>query len=171
MAELTPRERLQPSLLDRLTDDEPDQSQESRDKRVLSMNRLRECVLRDLAWLFNASRMPEDSDIERYPFAARSTINFGLPPLAGVTARSLDVDGLEFILRQVIVDFEPRILRNSLRVRASFTEERMSHNALTFEIEGELWGQPMPIQLYWKTEIDLESGQVKVEEASRTREH
>ena len=29
----------------------------------------------------------------------------------------------------------------------------------------------MPIQLYWKTEIDLESGQVKVEEASRTREH
>jgi hypothetical protein len=28
MAELTPRERLQPSLLDRLTDDEPDQSQE-----------------------------------------------------------------------------------------------------------------------------------------------
>ena len=42
---------------------------------------------------------------------------------------------------------------------------------LTFEIEGELWGQPMPLQLYWKTEIDLESGQVKVEEASRTREH
>ena len=36
MAELTPKERLQPSLLDRLTDDEPEQQQESRDKRVLS---------------------------------------------------------------------------------------------------------------------------------------
>jgi type VI secretion system protein ImpF len=170
MAELTPRERLQPSLLDRLTDDEPEKPQESRDKRVLSMNRLRECVLRDMAWLFNTSRMPDDSEVERYPFAARSTINFGLPPLAGMTARSLDVDKLEIILRQVIMDFEPRILRNSLRVSAAFTEERMSHNALTFEIEGELWGQPMPLQLYWKTEIDLESGQVKVEEASRTRE-
>ena len=54
--------------------------------------------------------------------------SFWLPPLAGVTARSLDVDGLELILRQVILDFEPRILRNSLRC-ASFTEERMSHNA------------------------------------------
>jgi type VI secretion system protein ImpF len=54
MAELTPQERLQPSLLDRLTDEEPDQLQESREKRVLSMSRLRDFVLRDLAWLFNA---------------------------------------------------------------------------------------------------------------------
>ncbi|HRD64901.1 MAG TPA: type VI secretion system baseplate subunit TssE [Candidatus Competibacter sp.] len=170
MAELTPKERLQPSLLDRLTDYEPDRSQESREKRVLSMNRLRECVLRDLAWLFNTSQMSSGDKIERYPFAARSVLNFGLPPLTGVTARSLDVDALEQSLRQAIIDFEPRILRNSLRVRAAFTEERMSHNALTFEIEGELWGQPMPLQLYWKTEIDLESGQVKVEESNQPRE-
>lgn len=33
MAELTPKDRLQPSLLDRLTDDEPDKTQESREKR------------------------------------------------------------------------------------------------------------------------------------------
>lgn len=32
MAELTSKERLQPSLLDRLTDDEPDKTQESRDQ-------------------------------------------------------------------------------------------------------------------------------------------
>jgi type VI secretion system protein ImpF len=169
MAELTPKERLQPSLLDRLTDEEPDKAQESREQRVLSMNRLRLGVLRDLAWLFNATRMPESSAIERYPFAAHSVINFGLPPLSGVTARSLDVNALEQTLRQVIIDFEPRILRQSLRVHAAFTEERMSHNALTFEIDGELWGQPMPLQLYWKTEIDLESGQVKVEESNRPR--
>ena len=91
MAELTPKERLQPSLLDRLTDEEPDKAQESREQRVLSMNRLRLGVLRDLAWLFNSTRMPESSAIERYPFAAHSVINFGLPPLSGVTARSLDV--------------------------------------------------------------------------------
>jgi type VI secretion system lysozyme-like protein len=170
MAELTPKERLQPSLLDRLTDDEPDRPQESRDKRVLSMNRLRECVLRDLAWLFNATQMASDEEIERCPFAARSVINFGLPPLSGATARNLDVAALEQSLRQAVMDFEPRIYRNSLRVRAALTEERMSHNALIFEIEGDLWAQPVPLQLYLKTEIDLESGQVKVEESSRTRE-
>jgi type VI secretion system protein ImpF len=171
MAELTSKERLQPSLLDRLTDDEPDRQQESRDKRVLSMNRLRECVLRDLAWLLNASCMPSSEGIERYPFAARSVLNFGLPSLAGMMAHGLDVIELEQVLRQVILDFEPRILRNSLRVHAALTEARMSHNALTFEIEGELWAQPLPLQLYLKTEIDLESGQVKVEESGQTRQH
>jgi len=47
----------------------------------------------------------------------------------------------------------------------------MSRSALTFEIEGELWAQPLPLQLYLKTEIDLESGQVKIEEAGQTRLH
>ena len=58
-------------------------SGESREKRVLSMNRLRDFVLRDLAWLFNADRPMRPDDMERYPFAARSVINFGIPPLAG----------------------------------------------------------------------------------------
>jgi len=167
MAELTPQERLQPSLLDRLTDDEPDQSQESREKRVLSMSRLRECVLRDLAWLFNASRPLSPDDLERYPFVAGSVVNFGIPPLAGMTVRILDLNMLENLLRQSVIDFEPRILRNTVRVRANLTAAQVSHNALTFEIEGELWGQPLPQQLYLKTEIDLESGQVKVEEGVR----
>ena len=171
MAELTPKERLQPSLLDRLTDDEPDHPQESRDKRVLSMLRLRECVLRDLAWLLNASCMPISEDIERYSFAARSVVNYGLPSLAGMMAHGLDAIALEQTLRQVLVDFEPRILRDSLRVRVDLTGEHMSRNALTFEIEGELWAQPLPLQLYLKTEIDLESGQVKIEEAGQTRLH
>ena len=167
MAELTPQERLQPSLLDRLTDDEPEQAQESREKRVLSMSRLREYVLRDLAWLLNAERCLTPEDMERYPFAARSVINFGIPPLAGLTIRILDLNMLENLLRQSIIDFEPRILADRLRVQANVTAAPMNHNALTFEIEGELWGQPLPQQLYLKTEIDLESGQVKIEEETR----
>ena len=58
MAEqLLPQDRLQPALLDRLTDDEPDKKQEPREARVLSKSRMRQSVLRDLAWLFNATRL------------------------------------------------------------------------------------------------------------------
>lgn len=171
MAELTQKDRLQPSLLDRLTDDEPDQSQESREKRILTINRLREYVLRDLGWLFNASCLMDEEAFSRYPFAARSVINFGLPPLAGTTVRGLDLEMLERRLRQAILDFEPRILGHSLRVRAMLTEEHMSHNTLTFEIEGDLWAQPLPLKLYLKTDIDLENGQVRVQEADRPGIH
>ena len=52
------------------------------------------------------------------PNARRSVINFGLPALSGQTASSLEVADLERAIRQAILDFEPRILPASLRVRA-----------------------------------------------------
>ena len=53
MPELLLKERLQPSLLDRLTDDRPQDKNESRDARVLTVPQLRASVLRDLCWLLN----------------------------------------------------------------------------------------------------------------------
>lgn len=171
MADLTPKDRLQPSLLDRLTDDEPDIKQESREKRVLSANRLRECVLRDLGWLLNSVRMPSSEEIERYPFAAHSVINFGLPPLSGNVVSGLDIKELENIMLQAIRDFEPRILRNSVKVQVILAKDLMAHNTLSFQIKGDLWAQPLPLQLYLKTEIDLENGLVRVEETGTTSTH
>jgi type VI secretion system protein ImpF len=171
MADLTPKDRLQPSLLDRLTDDEPDKKQESREKRVLSANRLRECVLRDLAWLLNSVQMPVSEEIDRYPFAAHSVINYGLPPLSGNVVSGLDIKELENIMRQAIRDFEPRILRSSVKVRAVLARDLMTHNTLSFEISGDLWAQPLPLQLYLKTEVDLENGQVRIEETSPSSAH
>jgi type VI secretion system protein ImpF len=166
MAELTPTERLQPSLLDRLTDDEPGEPQEPRHRRVLSIQKLRESVLRDVGWLLNTTNLAEVDLIERFPHVARSVVNYGLPDLAGLTASAVDLMELESLVRQAILDFEPRILRNTLTVKARGAEE-MNHNALVFEIHGELWAQPVPLELFLKTEIDLESGDFAVSEMSR----
>jgi type VI secretion system protein ImpF len=166
MAELTQQERLQPCLLDRLTDDDPDKKQESRDLRVVSLRRLREGVLRDLGWLLNATNMAVLEDLSEYPQVERSVLNYGMPALAGSLASSIDIDEFERRLYQAIVDFEPRILRDTLKVRLAVQTEQMSHNAMTFEIEGQLWAQPVPQRLYLKTEIDLELGEVKLSDYS-----
>jgi len=42
----------------------------------------------------------------------------------------------------------------------------MSHNAMTFYIEGELWADPVPLHIYLKTELDLESGDLKIFESA-----
>lgn len=165
MAELTQQERLQPSLLDRLTDEEPQQEQESRDKRVLSMRRLRESVLRDLAWLLNATRMDTLQNLENHPLAAHSVVNYGMPDVTGMTASGMNLTAIERAVRDSIWDFEPRILRNTVRVTARKNPDEMTHNALTFDIEGELWAQPVPLRIYLKTELDLEIGEVKVTES------
>jgi type VI secretion system protein ImpF len=167
MAELTPKERLQPSLLDRLTDDEPEQKQESRDKRILSPARLRESVRRDLSWLFNTPNMESVTDLEAFPQVAQSVVNFGLPGLAGRTTSGLELEDLERLLRQAIWSFEPRLLRSSIKVRLVADLRQMSHNALSFFIEAELWAQPIPLRLFLKTEIDLEAGVAQVIETGR----
>jgi type VI secretion system protein ImpF len=158
----TPQEQLQPALLDRLTDDEPDKKLEPRQMRVISKKRMREAVLRDLAWLFNTTRLDPDMDPARYPHARKSVINFGLPALAGETSSSLEVTDLERAVRQAILDFEPRILPASLRVRALEIGNFDNHNVIGVEISGQLWSQPVPIELLVRTEIDLETGQVEV---------
>ena len=165
MAELTPKERLQPSLLDRLTDDDPESRQEARDKRVLSMNKLRESVLRDLGWLLNSGNLDSVEDLDAYPLVKESVLNYGMPDLAGVTASGVDRSALERAVRQAIWDFEPRILRNSVKVRAVVSKDQMNRNALAFEIQGELWAQPVPLRLFLRTEVDLESGTFAVSEA------
>ena len=162
MAELTPKERLQPSLLDRLMDNEPDKTQESREQRVFSLTRLRDAALRDLAWLLNTTNLAAGQDLSAYPEVTSSVLNFGLPDLAGLSVSGTDVAELERTLRQAIANFEPRILRHTLSVRLDVNESQMSHNAMTFLIEGELWAQPVPLRLYLKTEIDLDSGDVRV---------
>ena len=167
--QLTPQEQLQPALLDRLTDEEPDKKLEPRQMRVMSKRRMREAVLRDLAWLFNTTRLDPDMDPAKFPYARRSVINFGLPALAGQTSSTLEVSDLERAVRQAILDFEPRILPASLRVRALEFQTLDSHNVIGVEISGQLWSQPIPIDLLVRTEIDLETGQVEVADLAPTR--
>ena len=170
VADLTPQERLQPALLDRLTDTEPDQKLEPREQRVMSRNRLRKAVLRDLSWLFNATRLEGQSDFSKAPHARRSVVNFGLPALSGQSASSVDVTGLERAIRQSIVDFEPRILATTLRVRALVDSDRLDHhNVIGVEIQGQLWAQPVPLELLVRTEIDLELGKVQIVELTSKR--
>lgn len=164
MPELTHKERLQPSLLDRLTDDEPTRQVESREQRVFSLTRLREAVLRDLAWLLNTTNLEAGIDLDGYPEVRHSVLNYGIPDLSGVSVSSANIGELERDLRQAIIDFEPRILRNSLTVWLQTNESQMNHNAMTFLIEGELWAQPVPLRMYLKTEIDLDIGDVRVTE-------
>lgn len=169
MAELSAKERLQPALLDRLTDDEPDRKQEAPESRVINAGRLRAGVLRDFRWLLNAVRA---SDREMPPGlhrAAESVLFFGLPPLTGETSSTLDAVALQQSIRQAILRFEPRVLPDSLEVEVIGSPGRLdSHNVIGVEIRGRLWAQPVPLEILLRTEVDLEDGTCEVREIGRT---
>ena len=158
------RDRINPSLLDRLTDEGPGRGSST------SLSELRRSVLRDLTWLFNTTQLFDAESAEAWPQVRNSVLNYGLPALAGSHASSLDINRLERALRQAIVDFEPRILPDSVTVKADLERESLDHhNVVSLHIAGLLWAQPVPIELLLRTQLDLESGQTRVEETTAGR--
>ena len=207
MARTALKERLLPSLLDRISDDDPlnaridllrikirntekllkklpvrSMDEEVRRNRaelmeslqdaraqylnltssVSSLKEIKDCVKRDLDWLLNAHCYAPAEDLLSYPQVMNSVVNYGLPDLAGVTASSVNLNELEKAMKQAIERFEPRLMSHTLKVKLIEDTEAMSHNALTFEIESELWSEPVPIHLRLRTELELENGTVSL---------
>lgn len=168
MADPRKEVQLQPSLLDRLTDDEPEIKSEPAVRRGLTTAKLRKSVVRDLSWLFNSSNLAAVQDLDDYPEVVNSVVNYGMPDFTGHTVSSIDVPEIERLLKRVIIEFEPRIIRRTLKVRLNVDPVEMSHNAMTFDIEGELWADPVPLHVYLKTKLDLEVGDIEVYDYSGT---
>ena len=163
MAELASRERLQPSLLDRLSDDEPGKTVEPRERRVLFLRTLREGVLRDLAWLLNTTNLFSIVPTEKLPYLSNCVLNYGMPDMAGISLASLNLNALERGIRQAIWDFEPRLIRDSVSVKALAGAKL--NNKIMFAIEADMWAQPYPEHLYLKTELDLDQGAILLTES------
>jgi type VI secretion system protein ImpF len=169
MATTDLRERLQPALLDRLTDDHRELTHDGDECRGLNKQQLRAAVLRDLAWLLNAVQPLLPKEAEAHPEAANSVLNFGMPPMSGQLASKVDMPSLTEALRQAILRFEPRILEHSLEVKPVDGQFMLdAHNVIEFQIHGYLWAQPIPLELMLRTQLDLEAGQVRVHDAAPT---
>jgi type VI secretion system protein ImpF len=165
MAEgITPLDKLQPCLLDRLTDDDPEKREESRSQRIVSLQRYKSGVLRDLEWLFNSvGHFPDERTgaltFSDYEEAYRSVLNFGIRQLYGRLAP--DLPEIEKQLFDALTVFEPRINRRTLSVKAT-----IDRNILSIELTGELWVNPLPETLFIKTELDLESSYSRMSEVA-----
>ncbi|MFZ4479347.1 MAG: type VI secretion system baseplate subunit TssE [Rhodoferax sp.] len=156
-------DRLQPALLDRLTDDEPGARHETPQHAVVSKGRLKRTVLRDLIWLLNTSAHHTSDQLDNYPEVRRSVLNFGIPVLSGKNFSGVDWRDLERQIHDAILAFEPRILADTLRVKALAPTDLLGHhNLLQFELRGELWSMPFPTELLLRSELDLETGHMKL---------
>ncbi len=163
MAELAFQDRPQPALLDRLMDNEPDTKSEPIENRILTKKKLRQAVLRDLAWLLNATNLGDGVEFIELPYAEHSVINYGVPALSGQIISTVEITQLENAIKQAILKYEPRIVSETLQVEAIVSElQQNHHNLINIQIRGDLWAQPTPVELLLRTEIDRETGKVEI---------
>lgn len=161
MADRMLLERLQPSLLDRLTDEEPDKAAETASNRVIDVGRLREIILRDLEWLLNTSNIESQHDLEGFPNVARSVLNYGVTDISGSISTTNRVFEIRQAIRTSVETFEQRILPETLEI--DVRQEKVGTGAIiSFDIRGELWAEPVPVDLYLRTAFDVTTGAVKL---------
>ena len=135
---------------------------ESSERRVVSMRRLRECVLRDLTALLNALNLETSVGLERYPRVQRSVLNYGMRALAGLSAVAVDPVQTAAGIAEAIRRFEPRLRKVQVAPEARAGQEGQQ---LSFRIDAELWGQPAPQQLVLSTRIETDTGNVTVSDS------
>ncbi|QDY40877.1 type VI secretion system baseplate subunit TssE [Candidatus Pantoea soli] len=163
---LTARDKLQSSLLDRLTDHAPDKRHEASNTTLISHTTLRRHVLRDLQWLFNTINNEAQQDLSGFPEVRRSVWNFGVAPLAGQNISDIEWHEMQRKMTDAILHFEPRILPQGLQVRCVSDLKSLSlHNVLSIEIKGRLWCVPYPLEFLFRTQVDLESGHFELQDA------
>ena len=141
----------------------PNSMIESNQQRVVSMRRLRECVLRDVASLLNALNFETHVELQRYPHVQRSVLNYGMRSLAGLSAAAVDPVKTAAGIEEAIRRYEPRLRR--VHVAPETREGPQEGHQLAFRIDAELWGQPMPQQLVLRTRIETDTGNVTVSDS------
>ncbi|MEO0912323.1 MAG: type VI secretion system baseplate subunit TssE [Pseudomonadota bacterium] len=162
MSDLTTLERLQPSLLDRLTDEAPEELRENRDSRVIDIRRLREILRRDLAWLLNTSNAEQTIDEKLYPHAANSVLNFGISKISGDFSTVEKAEYIRKAIRASIAQFEPRILPNTIQVILR-TEETKTASVISYDIRADMWAEPLPLEVFLRSEVDVTTGELQLE--------
>jgi type VI secretion system protein ImpF len=163
-ARLTEEEK---ELLDRVVMLEQRRRFESREQRVMSLERLKQSVLRDLSWLLNTEYLEAVYALDGFPEVRSSVLNYGIPSIVGLTITDLNDSmrgGLAKTLRDAIVRFEPRLDPDSIVVRTHADKEQMDGRLLTFEIEAELLAEPAPLRLLLTSVVDLENGHATLAE-------
>ncbi len=163
---VTAKDRMLPSLFDRLIDNEPDKKQEAVNNYMLSHSVLRQSVLRDLQWLFNNINSEFEHDLTPFPEIRQSVYNFGLPPLSGKCISEIEWGDIQHRIISAIHIFEPRIIPDELEVHCvSDTHSLTLYNMLSVEIKGFLWCVPRPLEFLFRSDIDLENGYFTIKEA------
>jgi len=152
------------SVLDRLTDSDPKSpTVEAPLTRAESVRALKAGVRRDLEWLLNTRRNPDDPGASRIE-TENSLYNYGIPDFSAYSVASAkDQTKLVRALQAAVKTFEPRMANvRILPLEVTTTGLR----TLRIRIEGLLLMDPAPEHISFDTTLQLTTGDFRIRDDS-----
>ncbi len=150
---------VQPSVLDRLTDEDPRGLTDTRVSYPESVQNFKAAVRRDLEWLLNCRRTPNPAP-ESFEELRTSLFHYGI---VDVTSLSESGDSRDRLLKEVedaLTIFEPRLA--SVRISLVEEEGESHRRELHFLVEGTLRLDPTPEQVAFDTVLHFSTGEIDV---------
>lgn len=161
---VTTKDRFLPCLLDRLIDDHPQvKKDEQFIYKVYSVKQLRKAILRDLVSLLNSKSKIPVTEFKNYDEVGRSVLNYGLEDICGKSFYSTSLATLEENIKQAIINFEPRISKESLSVKVRKANEDRTFSSFLVEIHGVINVYPLSEEIVLRSELDIETGNFHAE--------
>ena len=141
MSRVRENQMLLPSVLDRLIDDEPENTRETPRSRNQVLRELRQSVRRDLEDLLNTrwrcTAWPPNLDELEV-----SLVNYGIPDFTGAVMNSPeDRDSFRRVIEQTIRRFEPRF--KTVKVELLKNSDR-TDRTMRFRIDALMYAEPAP---------------------------
>lgn len=166
-------DRLESSLLDRLTDRGGDKNvgeravsrhrvadrsdAHPRRGHAKRVNQVREEIERDLLYLLTTRNIEQSVDLSAWPAVRSSVLNFGLPDLTGATSSGVDLADVSRKIKKLVETFEPRFHAGSVQCCCRLGD---TPNEIRIEIDG-LFGPEDDLQTFAiSSVICLSSGQI-----------
>ena len=163
MAKLEIERTVQPSLIDRLTDEDTHTSLDPRTTYAESLRRFKFSVQRDLEWLLNTRQIAETPP-EELEELHKSLYMFGVPDITSMSRDSMPARRrLLRYVEEALMQFEPRL--TNLRVSLVETDAEDRRRELRFVVEATLRLDPTPEQVMFDTVLQFTSGQYALEGA------
>ncbi len=150
-----------PSVWDKLLDDNPREPTESDAAMYFDLRKFKQAVARDLDALLNSRCVDLNDDIERYPHARKSMINFGIIDLSSLSLLNPDDRALlRDKIRVTIERHEPRLTRVRVTLDAPKETERM----LRFRVDAVLKVHPNKPPVTFDAMLQLSSNAYQIQE-------
>ncbi|MEA2838606.1 MAG: type secretion system protein ImpF [Bradyrhizobium sp.] len=122
---------------------------------------LRKEVARDLESLMNTVALESTEDLVGFARVQRSILNYGFPDIAHRSIDEISVDDLGDEIRQVLMTYEPRLDRASIRTTRDMSA-RPEELKLRFVVHADLRCDPLNVPVEFVADVDLDSGGIQI---------
>lgn len=154
--------KFMPCLLTRLTDEHPFSGVDTDYSLSFTLAQLKQDILTNLNMLLNSQTAPAETRYLRgnYPGVARSCYHFGIDSCTGLSTSSDRPRIIAENVRRAIAEFEPRLVPDSIQVRAEHSHSAADRTAIHLNISSRLAVHPMTEDIYFRMRVDMETGEI-----------